>query len=169
MSSVLSQKALYTTQIDPQSAERAWSERFNLASGSLCNINPLAFNRDQYGRMADPYSLKKVGAGSCNAVDPNYNLQAFIARENAVDRPVIAVDMSQRYMYDTMGVGRQQPLPTQCGEQPTNWWFQTGMNSDVHDQMACQSNGLSLPPQPVKSYTCPSSSLSSMFFPRYNN
>jgi hypothetical protein len=124
---VPSKKALYTTRIDTGNAPKAFSERTNLKDNDHC-INPWEYQRDQYGRNADPYSLKR-DQGTCNNFDPNYSLQAILVRENNNDRPYIDFDQGARHMYDTMGLGRDLQGPESgVGDRSGGWWRRTGMN-----------------------------------------
>lgn len=122
MTSVIpTSKALYTARIDIGSAPRAYSDRFNLPGCDLC-IDPDAYNRDQYGRMADPFTLKR-DQQSCNNIDSIYNVQNFLIRENNLERPFLNPPLVGRYQpYDTMGVGRNFQGPRAgCGADGA-WW-----------------------------------------------
>lgn len=92
--------------IDQGQAQRFAFERYNLSDADHC-VDPNQLTFDQFHRLASPYSLTRVGqGGSCSALDPHLNLQAWLTRENNLDRPWIYADIAGGYTYDTLGRGR---------------------------------------------------------------
>lgn len=124
--SIATKKALTSAayHIDQGQAVRFAHERYNLTDAAQC-IDPNQLTFDQYHRQASPYSLTRIGqGGSCSALDPNLHLQAFMTRENNLDRPWIHVDAVGGYSYDTMGIGRDSQRTYTGGTENNQggWW-----------------------------------------------
>lgn len=125
MSNIYSTKSLQAAafHIDPGMAERFGFERWSITTQDSC-VNPNTLTFDAYQRQAHPYSLTRTQGGSCSAYDPATNLQAWINRENSVDRPYIEADLTSRRRYDTMGAGRDMQA-SQSG------WYRVNMQKDT--------------------------------------
>src|SRR3989344_8081437 len=125
--------------IDPKNAERLAFERYLLTDGDQC-VDPNTLTFDQYHRQADPYSLTlNRQGGSCSAMSPQVNLQAFITRENNVDRPYIYNDLAGSTMYDTMGFGRNmQQTYTGGANNGQGGWYRINMPRE--SQGTCNMN-----------------------------
>lgn len=119
-------------QIDPAKAERFAHERYNLTGQGQC-VDPNTLTFDAYHRQADPNSLTINGqGGSCSALHPLHNLQGWINRENAVDRPYIDFDMVGTYAYDTLGKGRDLQQSYNGGaENSQGGWYRVNMPRDA--------------------------------------
>lgn len=128
-SCTFSKKALTSAayHIDPGYAERYAHERYNITDCDQC-VDPNNLTFDAYHRQADPYSLTRTQSGNCSALDPLFNLQNWLVRENNVDRVFIHHDLAGGYMYDTMGQGRQLQRTysggTECGR---GGWYKINM------------------------------------------
>ena len=122
MSNIYSRRGttLASYHIDPLKASNYAHERYNLQDLGHC-VDPLTHTFDQYHRQAHPNSLTINGqGGSCSALHPNHNLQSWLYRENAVDRPYIDHDL-QNYGYDTLGKGR---------DHQSGGWYRVNMSDD---------------------------------------
>jgi len=129
-----SKKALTSAayHIDPGYAARYAFERYNLTDSDQC-VDPNTKTFDQYQRQADPYSLTRTQQGSCSTLDPLFNLQNWLVRENNVDRAFIHHDLSGGYMYDTLGVGRDLQQSFNGGaENGQGGWNRINMPRNSH-------------------------------------
>lgn len=133
-------KSLSTSgyNIDPLLAQRYAHERYLLTDRNQC-VDPNQLNFDAYMRQADPFSLTRTQQGTCSALDPLFNIQNWLIRENNVDRPYIEADINGGYMHDTMGVGRQlQQTYTGGTKNNQGGWYR--INMPRNSQATCDQN-----------------------------
>ena len=136
------------SHIDPLMAQRYAHERYLLTDCDQC-VDPNQLTFDAYHRQADPNSLTRTQQGSCSALDPLFNLQNWLIRENNVDRPYIYNDLAGGYMHDTMGVGRQlQQSYTGGANNNQGGWYRINMKSNP------QANCNVMPPLQYHTDSC---------------
>ena len=106
MTNFITKKSLLVPQVDVGGADRSFSERYLLQDVPGHCSNPADHMYDEYGRLANPYSLTTEGHGSCNVLSPHHNIKSWIARENA-ERAFIPITYTTKAEgYDTMHRGR---------------------------------------------------------------
>lgn len=159
----LTRKSLYTSHIDVGAAPRQFSERYQLQDVPDHCSDPAEHTKDEYGRIAHPYSLPFRGHGACNMLSPHHNVQAVLARENALDRPFIPVayPLGAGQGYDTMNFGRDMMEPA-AGSDGSGGWYKLPMPKAAQLPASCR------PPvhRASDSHAGPSS-LAPMFQDRY--
>lgn len=159
---VPSKKSLFTSHIDVGSADRMYSARHLLKAVPEYCSNPAEFIYDEYGRLANPYSLRMKDP--CNALSEHHNINAFLQRENA-ERPFIpfAFPDGAKQRYDTMGIGRDMIGSEVGGSDGKGGWHH--VNTDRKPRPSCSAPRTHNMSDPYKG----GMSLAPMFLSRYTN
>jgi len=132
---MLSSKSIQNAvaQIDVGNAERYAFERWSIPNAGNC-VDPNQLTFDAYHRQAHPDSLTRTQGGSCSALDSAHNLQAWLNREAAVDRPWIPANLAGGYRYDTMGNGRNVQTSYTGGTQDNRGgWYRMAAPAPMQD------------------------------------
>lgn len=120
--------------IDVGRANSYHSERYSIIAADMCI--PPSLSHDVYGRQSQPSTLTRTQGGSCSAMDPAHHIQAWLNRENSVDRPVIQANLAGG-SYDTLGYGRNMQTSASGTQDNRGGWNRVNMPMSAPDQTDC--------------------------------
>lgn len=147
MSHTPSLKAAMSARVDPATAQRLYSNSYNIGYPENCPIpDGIELTFDIYGREVPRSTLNTRGGIDGCSNNQYFNVQRRIAVENVIERPYVPIAQAgSRWGGDPMGVARNR--------QPKNVYNQGGDNGGFLKTYATPNNaptdtakGCAIPP-----------------------